>query len=192
MHVVERRKASELSMPGMGHELGAGMLLGAGLYTVCIVVLMVFGVYRIDGFNSWQIPLGLLWFGLSSGFFMEMLFRGVLFRISEEMFGSWAALAVSSLAFGLVHLSNPGATMQGVLFIAIEAGMLLAAAYMLTGRLWLGMCFHLVWNFRSPRFFPSMSPAAGPRRACSRPPSPSRTCSPAGFSAWNPRWSPSC
>lgn len=154
VHVVERRKASELSMPGMGRELGVGMLLGAGLYSLCIVVLMVFGVYRIDGFNSWQIPLGLLWFGLSSGFFEEMLFRGVLFRIGEEVFGSWVALAVSSLAFGLIHLSNPGATMQGVLFIAIEAGVLLAAAYMLTDRLWLGMGFHMTWNFTQSAIFP--------------------------------------
>ncbi len=154
VHVVECRPARELALPGMGRELGIGLLLGAGLYTVCILILMVFGVYRIDGFNSWQIPLGLLWFGLSSGFFEEMLFRGLLFRISEEVFGSWVALAVSSLAFGLMHLSNPGATFQGVLFIAIEAGVLLAAAYMLTGRLWLSMGFHMAWNFTQSAIFP--------------------------------------
>lgn len=154
VRVVERRPASELALPGMGRELGIGLLLGAGLYTVCVLILMVLGVYRIDGFNSWQIPLGLLWFGLSSGFFEEMLFRGVLFRISEEVFGSWVALAVSSLAFGLIHLSNPGATLQGVLFIATEAGVLLAAAYMLTGRLWLSMGFHMAWNFTQAAIFP--------------------------------------
>ncbi len=154
VRVVEGRPASELALPGMGRELGIGLLLGAGLYTVCVLILMVLGVYRIDGFNSWQIPLGLLWFGLSSGFFEEMLFRGVLFRISEEVFGSWVALAVSSLAFGLIHLSNPGATLQGVLFIATEAGVLLAAAYMLTGRLWLSMGFHMAWNFTQAAIFP--------------------------------------
>ncbi len=154
VNVVECRPAREVALPGMGRELGIGLLLGAGLYTVCILILMVFGVYRIDGFNSWQIPLGLLWFGLSSGFFEEMLFRGLLFRISEEVFGSWVALAVSSLAFGLMHLSNPGATFQGVLFIAIEAGVLLAAAYMLTGRLWLSMGFHMAWNFTQSAIFP--------------------------------------
>jgi membrane protease YdiL (CAAX protease family) len=154
VRVVEGRPASELALPGMGRELGIGLLLGAGLYTVCVLILMVLGVYRIDGFNSWQIPLGLLWFGLSSGFFEEMLFRGVLFRISQEVFGSWVALAVSSLAFGLIHLSNPGATLQGVLFIATEAGVLLAAAYMLTGRLWLSMGFHMAWNFTQAAIFP--------------------------------------
>jgi membrane protease YdiL (CAAX protease family) len=154
VHAVERRQATELALPGMGRELGIGLLLGAGLYTAGILILMLLGVYRIDGFNSWQIPLGLLWFGLSSGFFEEMLFRGLLFRISQEVFGSWIALAVSSLGFGLVHLSNPGASIQGVLFIAIEAGVLLAAAYMLTGRLWLSMGFHMAWNFTQAAIFP--------------------------------------
>jgi membrane protease YdiL (CAAX protease family) len=154
VQVVERRSASEVSLPGMGRELGIGLLLGAGLYTVCVLILMVLGIYRIDGFNSWQIPLGLLWLGLSSGFFEEMLFRGVLFRISEEVFGSWVALVVSSLAFGLIHLNNPGGTLQGVLFIAIEAGVLLAAAYLLTGRLWLSMGFHMAWNYTQAAILP--------------------------------------
>lgn len=98
VHAVERRRASEVALPGMGRALGVGMLLGTGLYTACILILWLLGIYRIDGFNSWQIPLGLLWFGLSSGFFEELLFRGLLFRISQEVFGSWVALAISSLA----------------------------------------------------------------------------------------------
>jgi membrane protease YdiL (CAAX protease family) len=44
---------------------------------------------------------------LSSGIFEELLFRGVLFRSVETWFGSWAALVVSSLVFGLTHLINP-------------------------------------------------------------------------------------
>ncbi len=165
VHVVERRPASELAPAGMGRELGIGMLLGASLYTVCILVLMLLGVYRIDGINSWYALLGYLWFALSSGFFEEMLFRGVLFRISEEVFGSWAALVISSLAFGLVHLNNPGATMKGVLFIAAEAGMLLAAAYMLTGRLWMSMGFHMAWNYTQAAVFPVHVSGSGTSQA---------------------------
>jgi hypothetical protein len=165
VRVVERRPVTELALPGMGRELGAGMLLGAGLYAACIAVLVILGVYRIDGIDSWLVPLGLLWFGLSSGFFEEMLFRGVLFRITQEVFGSWVALAVSSLAFGLVHLNNPGATFQGVLFIALEAGVLLAAAYMLTGRLWLSMGFHAAWNFTQGAILPVHVSGSGTSQA---------------------------
>ncbi len=152
--VVERRRATEFALPGMDRELGAGLLLGAGLYTACTLVLMALGVYRIEGFNSWYVLPAMLWFGLSSGFFEELLFRGVLFRITEDSFGSWVAIAVSSLAFGLIHLNNPGATLRGVLFIAIGAGVLLAAAYMLTGRLWMSMGFHTGWNYTQGAIFP--------------------------------------
>jgi membrane protease YdiL (CAAX protease family) len=153
---VERRPVSELATPGMGREFGTGLLMGFGLFVVCILILMVPGIYKIEGLNKWDVLLGTLWMGLSSGFFEEMLFRGVLFRIAEESMGTWVALAVSSLAFGLIHLQNPGATFQGVLFIAIEGGMLLAAAYILTRRLWMSMGFHMAWNYTQSSVFPGI------------------------------------
>ncbi|HAC90244.1 MAG TPA: CPBP family intramembrane metalloprotease, partial [Planctomycetaceae bacterium] len=90
---------------------------------------------------------------LSSGVFEELLFRGVLFRSVETWFGSWAALVVSSLVFGLTHLINPHGTLEGALFISIEAGILLAAAFMLTRRLWLSMGFHIAWNYTQSAIF---------------------------------------
>lgn len=151
--LVERRAVGELAVAGMGRELGLGLVLGAGTYTACVAVLMAFGAYRIEGFNSPMVLLAVLWFAVSSGFFEELFFRGVLMRITTEVLGSWAGLAVSSLAFGLVHLNNPGATWQGVLFISVEAGILLGAAYMLTGRLWLGMGWHMAWNYTQSGVF---------------------------------------
>ena len=60
---------------------------------------------------------------------------------------------MSSLVFGLVHLSTEGATVMDVTFISIEAGLLLAAAYMLTRRLWLCIGFHAAWNFTQGSVF---------------------------------------
>ncbi|MFZ4809027.1 MAG: CPBP family intramembrane glutamic endopeptidase [Hyphomicrobiaceae bacterium] len=165
VHAVERRPASEFATPGMGRELGLGMLLGAGLYTVCIVMLMLLGVYRPEGIGSWYILLAVLWFALSSGFFEELLFRGVLFRISQDTLGSWAAVVISSVAFGLIHLNNPGASLQGVLFIAVGAGVVLAAAYMLTGRLWMSMGFHMAWNYTQAAVFPLHVSGSGTSQA---------------------------
>jgi membrane protease YdiL (CAAX protease family) len=90
---------------------------------------------------------------LSAAIFEELLFRGVIFLSVETWFGSWAALFVSSLVFGLTHLLNPQATLEGALFIAVEAGILLAAAFMLTRRLWLSMSFHASWNFTQSAIF---------------------------------------
>ncbi len=90
---------------------------------------------------------------LSSGIFEELLFRGVLFRSVEDMFGSWVSLAVSSLVFGGVHLMNPQGTLTGAIYISIEAGLLLAAAFMLTRRLWLCIGFHMAWNYTQSAIF---------------------------------------
>ncbi len=150
---VERRDATELAVRGMGRELGIGLLVGAGLYTGCVLVLIALGLYRIEGLNPVAYLLPAAAMALSSGVFEELLFRGVLFGAVERWFGSWAALVVSSLAFGLVHLVNPQATLEGALFIAVEAGVLLAAAYMLTRRLWLSMGFHMAWNYTQSAIF---------------------------------------
>ncbi len=48
-HFVERWAVPELSTPGMGRELGIGLLVGACLYAVCELFLMAMGIYRIDG-----------------------------------------------------------------------------------------------------------------------------------------------
>ncbi|MFO1037801.1 MAG: CPBP family intramembrane glutamic endopeptidase [Geminicoccaceae bacterium] len=145
--IVERRKVSELSRPGAGREWLVGALIGVGLYTGCVLLLMLLGMYRIVGLNplSYMIPAAAM--AVKSSVFEELLFRGVLFRSVEDMAGSWIAIIVSSLVFGVLHLLNPGATIAGAAYIAIEAGLLLAAAYLVTRRLWIAMGFHLAWNY---------------------------------------------
>jgi membrane protease YdiL (CAAX protease family) len=150
---VERRRVEELSLPGMGRELGLGLAVGAGLYAACVLVLMVLGIYRIEGLNPWTFLLPALAMALSSGVFEELLFRGVVHRSVEEVCGSWVALVVSSLVFGFVHLLNPAGTVTGALFISVEAGLLLAAAYMVTGRLWMSIGFHMAWNYTQSAIF---------------------------------------
>ena len=153
VRLIERRPVSELALPGMGKELGVGVLIGVGLYTASVVVLMLLGNYRIIGFNSVSFMLPAVAMAVSAAVFEELLFRGVLFRIVEEWLGSWISLAISSLVFGLTHLMNPTATLTGAIFIAVEAGILLGAAYMLTRRLWLSMGFHAAWNYTQSGIF---------------------------------------
>jgi len=144
---IERRAPSDLALnPGL-KELGIGLLVGSGLYSLGVLVLMVLGYALVDGMNPVSIMIPAIAMALSSGFLEELLFRGVLFRIVEEWLGSWASVVISSVVFGFVHLMNPAATMTGAIFISIEAGLLLAAAYMLTRRLWLGIGFHISWNY---------------------------------------------
>ncbi|MFB2836114.1 CPBP family intramembrane glutamic endopeptidase [Floridanema evergladense] len=151
-HFVERRSVSELTLPGMGRELGIGLLLGFGLFTTCVLIAMVLGLYRIEGIDSWQqvLPTG---GALVTPVGEEMLFRGVVFRIFEEVFGGWVALIVSSVAFGLTHSGNEGETLAGIASIAIVFGPMLAAPYMVTRRLWMGIGLHGAWNYTMGKIF---------------------------------------
>jgi membrane protease YdiL (CAAX protease family) len=81
------------------------------------------------------------------GFMEELLFRGIMFRWIEELAGSWVALLLTSALFGLGHFYNPNATAFSSFAIALEAGVLLGGAYMLTRNLWLAIGLHAAWNF---------------------------------------------
>jgi membrane protease YdiL (CAAX protease family) len=153
VRLIERRPVTELALPGMGKELGIGLFIGAGLYAASVLVLIVMDIYKINGLNPVSYMLPAVAMALSAAVFEELLFRGVLFRIVEEWLGSWISLIVSSLVFGFVHLLNPEATLTGAIFIAVEAGILLGAAYMLTRRLWMSMGFHFAWNYTQSGIF---------------------------------------
>lgn len=167
-HFVERRGVSELGTQGMGRQFGVGLLVGAGLYTTCELALMALGFYRIEGLNPWRFLVPAIAMAVSSGVFEELLFRGVLFFSMEKWLGGWLALAVSSLVFGLTHLMNPQGTLEGALFIAVEAGILLGAAVMLTRRLWLGIGFHVAWNYTQQAIFSSIVSGNEPQQGLIR------------------------
>jgi membrane protease YdiL (CAAX protease family) len=150
---VEGREVTELSRPGMVGEWATGAAIGAALYTGCVLILMALGMYRIEGLNPVSYLIPALAMAISSGTFEELVFRGVLFKSVEDLAGSWISLVLSSLVFGLMHLSNPEATLVGAIYISIEAGLLLAAAYLLTRRLWLAMGFHMAWNYTQSAVF---------------------------------------
>ena len=153
VRLVERRPVGELALPGMGRELAVGLAIGAWLYTGCVLILMALGIYRIEGLNPLSFLVPAVAMAISSAIFEELLFRGALFRIVEEWLGSWISLVVSSFVFGFVHLLNPAATLTGAVFISVEAGLLLAAGYLVTRRLWMSMGFHAAWNYTQSAIF---------------------------------------
>jgi hypothetical protein len=55
--------------------------------------------------------------------------------------------------FGGFHLLNANASVGSTLAIALEAGILLAAAYMCTRRLWLPIAMHTGWNLAQGGIF---------------------------------------
>jgi membrane protease YdiL (CAAX protease family) len=153
VHRFERRAALELAGPGAARELGAGIAIGVGAFAASIGILALLGVYRAVGVGP-LLPVAMAFLmAIASGTIEEIVFRGVLFRLVEEWGGTWTALAVSSLLFGLGHLVNPHATALGAIAIVFEGGILLAGAYLVTRRLWLPIGVHAGWNFAEAGIF---------------------------------------
>ena len=153
VRISERRQVIELSAKRALREFGLGALIGAGLFVVTIGILALLASYTVVGFNGWQV-LAIPFIGATvSGLFEEILFRGLLFRLLEEGLGSVLALLLSAVVFGGLHLLNENATLIGALSVMFEAGIMLAAAFMWTRRLWLPIGIHFAWNFTQSGIF---------------------------------------
>ena len=101
-------------------------------------------VFLVFGFLPTTVSLLILIAGVIQE---EFVFRGMIFRKLERSLGSWIALAVSAILFGLIHLMTPNSTLIGIIAIMVTAGVLIAAIYILTRSLWWAMGVHLGWNF---------------------------------------------
>ena len=140
-------KRDDLRGGGAIRDLSVGLGVGAGIMVVIAAIAAVLNVYSITGpGDTINLFPEIIAMGVFPAISEELLFRGILFRWFEELGGSWFALALTSAFFGLAHLYNPGATPLTSFFIAVEAGLLLGAAYMLTRSLWLPMGLHAAWN----------------------------------------------
>lgn len=153
VRVMEKRPVTELSGRRAVSQLSVGVAFGALLFSATVGILATLGVYQVTGNNGWLTMLAILPASILSGVLEEVLIRGIVFRILEQWLGSWLALGISAVIFGVLHLLNPGATLLNAAAISIEAGVLLAAAYMLTRRLWLCIGIHIAWNFTQGGIF---------------------------------------
>ncbi len=145
-HFVERRPNVEFARHDSLRELGAGLAAGFVLFSAVVGVIALLGGYHAVGRDPSATLLPVLAVGFGPGFIEEIVARGLIFRLVEQWLGSWVALAVSAGLFGAAHLANANATLFAGLAIALEAGIMLAALYMLTRRLWGAIGLHAAWN----------------------------------------------
>ena len=151
----EKHPAGDIPLSRLAPETGKGLGLGCAYFVLLVLVMFVSGLYKVDAFGTDK-P-----FALVTAFFMylmvavgeEIIFRGILFRWLDEKWGFLIALVISSLLFGLLHIFQPGATLWSSFAIAVEAGLLLGAAYKYSGTLWLPIGIHWAWNFTQGNIF---------------------------------------
>lgn len=147
MRFIAERSPLEFARRGALCELGAGVLIGTALMCAVAGAAALAGAYRVVGFNARAALFGFAGLSIMAGVAEEILFRGLLLRILEHRIGTWWALGLTSVLFGGVHFINPEATLMGAVAIALEAGLLLGACFILTRRLWLVIGVHAAWNF---------------------------------------------
>lgn len=146
VRAIERRPIQEIQTRTMPAQLIAGIATGAVLFGATMLVLWLLGAAEIAAGQGSSAFLLSLMGSIGIAFAEEILFRAVVFRILSGWLGDLAALAISAALFGLVHAGNPGATVVSSAAIALEAGILLGTAYMVTRQIWLPIGLHLAWN----------------------------------------------
>ena len=144
---IERAPDTELALTGALPELGSGIVFGALLFSSMTGIVALLGGFEVLGLRGAGQIWTMLAIAVFSGVFEEVLFRGILLRHLEQMTGTWIALLITSALFGAGHIFNPDATWFAAFAIAVEAGLLLGAAYLFTRRLWLAIGIHAAWNF---------------------------------------------
>ncbi|MFJ8043278.1 lysostaphin resistance A-like protein [Kitasatospora sp. NPDC096147] len=149
---VMRRQAGrpvpEIARRGAGRELLVGGGIGLGFILVPVLLLLLFGGYSLSWAGRGLLPV--LWttvvVQLAGAVTEELLFRGVALQALEQLWGSRAAVAVTALFFGVAHLGAAEATLWSAVAVAVEAGVLLGAAFLWRRSIWFAAGLHFTWN----------------------------------------------
>jgi uncharacterized protein len=86
-----------------------GMGFALGIQLASAIVYRLWPAYRLSAQYYLELvikplhPVDVIWLGLLPGLSEELLFRGVML---PEFGANWEGIAVSSLCFGALHLSN--------------------------------------------------------------------------------------
>lgn len=154
----EQRQIKELSLASFWKNALAGFFAGLILQSLLIFVLYLAGGYSIVHVNPASFLLPACSTALTAGFVAEILIRGIAFRLTEEKLGTLITLLIFALLFAIFHLNVKGVTVVSILASALQAGVLLSAAYVFTRTLWFPIFLHFAWDFANPGIYGAINP----------------------------------
>jgi membrane protease YdiL (CAAX protease family) len=153
--VVDRRPIVELGLRMAGAPRRA--LKGAAIAALMMSFVVFVNFTLVDG-ATWSVNsdvpramlalvFGLLGFALQ-GPSEEVLFRGYLLENVREEWNARAAVIVSSLAFAVMHASNPAfGPLPFINLVLFGVAMALYKLYVDNDQLWGVFAIHAVWNW---------------------------------------------
>ena len=151
---MERHWPADLPLGKLVPHTLLGILVGFIIMVLVVSTIVAIGDATVTwrGFSvEKQFSVFMMFLAVAVG--EEMIFRGVIFRWIDERWNTWVALLISAILFGWMHISNDNATWWSSLAIAVEAGLLLGAAYKWSGSLWVPIGIHWAWNYTQGNIF---------------------------------------
>lgn len=153
MAAIERRSVWSYGLDGpralRNFLLGCGWgLVLLSLLLACLATSHHFAIDQRLLHGGDILVFGLIWavVFVGVGIAEESLFRGYLQSTLARIVGFWPAVALLSLAFGLVHLRNQGEVAFGIVVVAL-GGAVFGLCLRRTGSLWWGIGFHTAWDW---------------------------------------------
>lgn len=159
MSRIERR---QLSAYGFGRKRFVGLYLRGAVVgfvglSLLLLVLLLLGVWRIDGMRlhghaAWVYAFA--WGGafILAGFSEETQMRGYLLAALSRGIRFWPAAVALSLLFGALHLGNGGENLIGIL-TAVVAGIVFSYTIRKTGSLAFAFGMHAAWDWGESFFY---------------------------------------
>ena len=151
---VDGRKPGALGFY-LSHETATESVRGMGL-GVLIGMIVVAGM-ALAGGVTWEARSGsmlswasgalgaVLWFTIPAAA-EEAFLRGYPLQALTEAYGPLTGIAATSVAFGVLHLGNPGHGVLQIVNVTV-AGVLFGVVYVKTLSLWLVTGMHVGWNW---------------------------------------------
>ena len=126
-----------------------GFILGGLAIAVPSVLLWMSGMLRLEPQPDGSVLAeGARTFVLLAplAFTEELLIRGYPLAVLRETTTPAVAVGITSVAFGLLHIGNPGSSISAIA-MAMLAGVMLGAIVVASGSLYAATAAHVAWNW---------------------------------------------
>ena len=154
MTKIEKRSFADYGLPlsqAFGKRFWQGVPLGLAMLSLLMGLIAIFHGFSLGGLavtGTEAIKYGLL-YGLGFilvGISEEFSFRGYMQSTLASGMGFWPAAIVLGIAFGAVHLGNPGEAKYGALMAGLF-GIVAAFSLQRTGNIWFAVGMHASWDW---------------------------------------------
>ena len=91
----------------------------------------------------------LMFFGVGAPIVEEMIFRGMMLTVFEKKWNKGAAIVLTSVLFGVIHLIGQKMGLRDFLIMTLSVsliGAILAIVTFITESIWSSVVIHMVWN----------------------------------------------